>query len=536
MAISGSTSSGSSSSNSSTSGSSSKAGGSSSSGSSTTSKSSSTSTGSTPSESKSVSKGGAAAESRQGAAVSSAVELNSGGSSSSDPKKSESFARVQSEAAKAVAGTSAPTDSEAAEYRELRDRIEEIEENPPETFGLSVHPDILELDSARLKSELISLEAQGAYGSALGEVESAIDDLKETAAMVEKAELEAVPFMDSDQAAEFREYASEEVAKESPAIEEASARLVDELNDPVFQETLKDLPRAEQLDVIEGMARNLGFTEVGRGRLGSFVDGLTGVSDDPLAEVALDLQASLTGEDLAALERNLGLIAGIDGQARPDGAAARADSLRTELGVATGDSPFQTGVTVGNDSFAFAAEMTLDAVERLTEGSSSQALGIVGKVAGGAGAALDALGAVQALQEGDVLGALGSAAGVASFVAQVAPKLAPRLLTKVAGPLGVASTAIDVLQFVGDQAKYADFLRTGLDRAMGDDPLKAAVWGASEVEINLLGFDRTQPMRPQLENELAQVIGPQWRELDSYLIESDFWRRAIDTQMLFGSN
>lgn len=448
------------------------------------------------------------------------------GSSSSEPDRAQAVVQEQAEAARAVTGD--PPDPEVEEYRANRERLEELREQPvtPED------PMAVGLEMQQLENDMYlpQLEAGIAYDDDLGKLQDRFEDMTEMAQQVAAVRAEVGAFIEGDAAELFETHLAEQMATVSQPLEDATQRFVERLNDPLLQETMRDWPALEQEEFFAEASRLLGYSEAGQERIASFMDGLAGLSDDPLAELAVELREERAS---SGLDNSLGLLAGIDAQARPDGAEERAQVVADALGIEP-ESSFFAAREIGTDAFAALAGQLPKAVEqgahqaaRLVDSMNgdSRVLQLVGRYAGGAGALLDTVSAVEKVQDGDLLGAAGSAAGVASFVAGF---VAPRL----AGPLGWAATGVTVLEMIADRGAYADFRREAVSQALGDDPMVDVLWGIDSGVVNLMNLDPNVSPRQALETRVSDILGSEWANLDPSVLHHDFWRLAsADAQM-----
>lgn len=447
-------------------------------------------------------------------------------STRSEPASAQTVVQEQAETARAVTGD--PPDPKVEEYRENRERLEELREQP-------VTPDdamLVGLEIQQLENDMYlpQLEAGIAYDEDLGVLQDRFEDMTEMAQQVAAVRAEVGAFIEGDAAERFETHLAEQMATVSQPLEEASQRFVERLNDPLLQETMRDWPALEQEEFFAEASRLLGYSEAGQERIAGLMDGLAGLSDDPLAELAVELREQRAS---SGLDNSLGLMAGIDAQARPDGAEERAQMVADALGIEP-ESSFFAAREIGTDAFAALAGQLPNAVQqganqaaRLVDSMNgdSRVLQLVGRYAGGAGALLDTIGAVEKVQDGNLLGAAGSAAGVASFVASF---VAPRL----AGPLGMAATGVTVLEMMADQGAYAEFRREAVSHALGDDPMVDVLWGIDSGVVNLMNLDPNVSPRQALETRVSDILGSEWANLDPSVLHHEFWRLAsADAQM-----
>ena len=468
--------------------------------------------------------------------IGSASDLHSGEEASSNPENATDFSQIQSDAA-AEAGGEAVVDERVEKYEDLSSQLDQLMSDGPITPYWEMEVTDLQIQIGQVTNETV-----GAVAGSTAELDNARDKLTERVAMVERAQVEIVPFLDEAQTERFTEYSTGRLEEVMAPFEAATDKFLTATADPLYPSILSNAPPYEQIDAFSGMAENLALSDKGRQELADLVDGMAGLGDHPLAEVAAEARQKLTGSDLEALDRALGLITGIDSANRPEGAEARVEAARELLGIGP-DSAFGQANQAGMDAYSFlkygqdgaskvvdAGEKALDlaATRRIVDGPLARNLGIAlggaGKMLDGLGGVLDGLDLVQQVADGDVLGASSSALGLAQFGLQV---VAPRIAEKAAGPVAAVTTGIAVLQFVNDWKQYpVDFLNPGLDYAMGDDPLRGALYGMDQTMINLYGFDQTQPMRPQLIERVEEVL-PYWEGLDAMTIAFNFQRLSV---------
>lgn len=479
--------------------------------------------------------------------IGSPSDLHSGEEAPSNPDNSTEFSQIQAEAA-AEAGGEEVVDERVEKYEGLSDQLDQLMAAGPSDPNFYINWEN-EVRGVQFEMDLMTTNTRGEVAGATAELTDARENLTERVAMVERAQIEIVPFLDDDQTVRFNEYSTNKLEEVTAPFEAATDRFLTATADPLYPGMVSDMPPQEQIDTFNGLAENLPLSEKGREELANIVDGMAGLGDHPLAEVAAEARQKLTGTDLEAFDRALGLITGIDAANRPDGAEARVEAARELLGIGP-ESTFGQANEAGVNAFSFlqlgqngatqaakAAEQAVDlaATRRMLDGPLARNLGMVlggaGKALDGLGTVLDAVDVVHQVVDGDMLGASSSALGIAQFTMQV---LAPRIAEKTAGPVGVITTGIAALQFVNDWKQYpVDFLNPGLDYAMGDDPLRGALYGMDQTMINLYGFDQSQPMRPQLVERLDEVL-PSWQTLDALTVGTNFQRLAVPTPIFGG--
>lgn len=413
-------------------------------------------------------------------------------------------------------------DPRVLRYRELREEHHQIEPGP--FRAVTIDPEFANLSD----------DTTMAYQDALGQVEDRAQDLFRTMQIVAGERAEVQPFLNEEQSERFDSYLTEETSKSLQPFEDASRELVDQLDDPLQAEVMGDWPRDRQLEFFEDASRYLGYSEAGRERLARFTDGLSGERQDPLAQLAADLRHQTEGEERNQLDTSLGLLVGVDGAARPEGAPERLAQIHDRLNFST-ESPFLDALEVADTAFSglltesgLGLADTLGSLENGSEQfyhwtsrgqSENKILSTVANVAGGAAAVLDTVDAVDRMHEGDLLGATGSALGAAAFVAR-----------RASMPLSAASLAISGYQFLDDRSERAAFREQGLSQSMGDDPLQHVLMAAPLEQMWALNLDQALAPRVALENRLEENFNAAWRTLPEYVLRNHTWDAILPNE------
>jgi hypothetical protein len=352
--------------------------------------------------------------------------------------------------------------------------------------------------------------AQGEFREANAGVDAALGRVAEVNAMGAKVLAEQGSVLKPDERARLETYTQEEVGKVTPGVEAASTKLAGQLEDPLLRESFQDWSKQDKLEFYDSISKNLAFSESGRESLRDFGEGLGGKSDNPYAAEALELRDSLSGEERDRLDKALGLATGAGGASASD--------------ILQGSKPYQDAVSVGGSVKDLVVGVAPDAAEFASHGLlTGRGAKVVGNLAGPVGAVIDAVNLADQLQSGDAVGAFGSAAGITSAGLALAG-------SSLAGPVGAVALGVDVYQALDESSKYNSFVQTGLDQAMGaDHPLREVVGQMNESGLNRMEFDKSQPLRPQLESRAEQYWGPQWQDYATKYREPSaelFWAEA----------
>lgn len=419
--------------------------------------------------------------------VGSTSQLEATGNVSRNPEAATELAGVQGSFASKASGEPLASDARTENYLEVSDLLARAESGDPQAMSEA------SLRGVDQQTALMKDLAVGEFGEANGKVEIALGRVAEVNAMGAKVLAEQGTVLNPEEHKRLETYTQEEVAKVTPEVEEASAKMAAHLDDPLLRESFGDWSRQDKLDFFDGMSKNLALSEAGRGRLEDFSEGIAGKRDDPYAEAALELRETLSGEDKERLDRALGLAAGAGGSAGAPGILGASQAYQDAVEVGGSVTGLMTGVAPDAADWAGKALLT------------SRGARVVGNVAGPIGAVVDAVNLVDQLQKGDSVGAFGSVAGLTSAGLAAAG-------SSFAGPVGAVALGVDVYQALDESARYADFAQTGLDKAMGPDhPLREVVGQTSQRRLNQLDLDPSQPGRPQLEAKAEEYWGPDWQ-------------------------
>lgn len=509
--------------------------------------------------------------------------LASGEGTVSDPESSAEFAGVQGEAALDVTGEpveeeEAPAEipPEVAEYDAIMTQIENLRQTGQLSPGF-MSP---EQELATLETRLVMIDG-GAGRTDLDNALAAVDTSFE--ALQHQADLNATfrgttgTFLTEEEGARFEQFAQERLNEQAPAFEEASANLFEQLRDPMTQAVVDHMNVGETQAFLEDVTRYGAYSSQGLEFVGNLQDDLAtiaagGQPESRYAQALLDTRAQLSGDGLAAFDRNLGVLTGIDQAVRPEGATERLESIGEVMGLSpeqvaairqpaaspaagasTGElvSGFNDFVGSANTSFGIfdgivdkvtnnplevggdtlgavetGAQRLLSVLPRLDDlgvpvRGASNLLDVVGKFAGRAGPLLEAGGIVVDLAQGDYLGAGGGALGlVGGAIVGSSPGLGWTMLA--------ASGGIAAYKAMEGQIEYANFRTDAISHAVGDfqtNPVAAALMGANAGNISLLPnlAPEGAPRRAQLEALMAQSMPG----ADAGTVFSMFW----DTQL-----
>jgi hypothetical protein len=469
---------------------------------------------------------------RETPTVRSPAALSSETSAASDPDASREIVSSQADTARAASGQS--EDPELLEYEQ---QVAELESMTPVFPGDANHAAASQLFSS---IESVRTAVAREIGGAAAEAEQSLGEMLDQTAMVAAVAGSDGQFMTEEEQALLAEHAQEFLEPAVTQLETDLEPFLESTRDPMSMAVTGDLTHEEQLDFVETTVRLLGYTDSGQQRAGEWLDGLTGASEDPMAEMVADLRNQLEGDERDQLDRSLGLLAGIDRNARPDGYAERLTDLSAALDMDTGsESAFGQGEEVGGMAFSAlareipgAVEGGADMLQMHDRFRNSRLLNLASDVGGGAAALLAIPESMRKLQEGEFLGAGAAALGAAAYAAKyVAPRLAPGLGWSSA----VAAGAEFALNTMNDQAEFAVFRRDALDAALGESPLRDLLWAGTPSSYNLLNLSPDVPAREAL-LQRAEEVWPGWQTQDPGGVRTQFWILADSHSLLSTSN
>lgn len=435
----------------------------------------------------------------------------------SDSGASRALVADQAEAAEGASGQG--ISRELMDYQQNVDELESLGE-----VGL--------FDPARSEAVDLSLAVTRVRDQTWGElvsvsqpVQEALDKVTWRSQIVAAAVTSDGPFMTEEQGVLFEAYASEYQTKALEELNQVSPAYVEKTRDPMTLAVVGDSTTEEQLAFFENSVRLLGSSPAGRERLGEVVDGLAGLSDDPMADLALTLRDGLEEGQLRQLDGDLGLMTGIDGQFRSEGYQERLAAITETLQIEpNAEHHFSEGEQAGMLTYAGVATGALEEMDRLPGLGGLQENGLLGQVtsvAEHAGALVGALDTIYQFQEGDIVAGGSGLVGLSGFALRnVAPKAAP-VVGWIATGVGVTNEALDMLN---DHMDFVDFRRGALEAAMPDDPLRHILWGGNPSS-NGLSLRTDIPARDAL-MERADSILPGWQDLDPEMVKFEFWNLA----------